>query len=142
MNKKLVVAIAIAMCVFASAFARPHCGHHGGFGHRPPPVMHHGYHHYHCSFWGHGGRNFWPGFVGGIVGGVVGNAIASPAPVVVASPTVVASPVVTTPVVTTPTYTTQQIWVPGAYVDQVQPNGTVIRVWQPGRYVTRQVLVQ
>ena len=142
MTKKIVVAVAIAMCVCASAFARPHGGHRGGY--RPAPVAHHGHAHYrhHGSMWGHGGRNFWPGFVGGVVGGVVGSTIASPAPVVVTSPTVVATPVVTTPVVTTPVYTTQQVWVPGAYVDQVQPNGTVVRVWQPGHYEQRSVLVQ
>ena len=51
--------------------------------------------------------------------------------------------VVTTPaVVTTPVYQTQNVWVEGRYVDQVQPNGTVLRVWQPGHYEQRQVLVQ
>ena len=94
------------MCVISiMCFARPGGGFHGGphhgggrsfgpgprFHHAPPPV-----HHYHHSgsFWGRGGRNFWPGFVGGIVGGAV-----------VSSPTVVTTPVVTAPVViTTPYY--------------------------------------
>lgn len=146
MTKKLIVVIAVALCACTSIFARPHGGHHSGYrgGYRFAPIRHHcPAHYYHRgSMWGHRGRNFWPGFVGGVVGGVVGSAIASPAPVVVTSPTVVTSPVVTTPVVTTPIYTTQQVWVPGGYVDQVQPNGTVVRVWRPGRYVTRQVLVQ
>ncbi|MGN0854067.1 MAG: hypothetical protein ACI4R9_00945 [Kiritimatiellia bacterium] len=106
-----------------------------GMGHRPspPPPRHHrpG-----DSFWGRGGRNFWPGFVGGVVGGIVYDSIA-PAPVVVASPTVVASPVVATPV-----YTMQNVWVEGRYVDQVQPNGTIVRVWQPGHYEQRPVVVQ
>ncbi len=126
-------------------------GHHGGPGrvshHRPAPMMHHRpapvVHHHHGG-WGHGGRNFWPGFVGGVVGGVLTDAIVGPrvitAPVVTTP--VVTTPVVTAPVVATPVYTTQQVWVPGAYVDQVQPNGAVIRIWQPGHYETRQVLVQ
>jgi hypothetical protein len=149
MTKKLTIAVAIVMCVGA-AFARPHGGPHGrfGMGHRPPPMMHHvPAHYHHHSVWGRGGSHFWPGFVGGVVGGIVGGAIA-PAPVVVASPTVVATPtvvstpVVAAPVVAAPTYTTQQVWVPGRFIDQVQPNGTVVRVWQPGHYITRQVLVQ
>ena len=49
------------------------------------------------------------------------------------------TPVVTAPVVSTPVYSTQNVWVEGRYVDQVQPNGTVLRVWQPGHYETRQV---
>ena len=31
----------------------------------------------------------------------------------------------------------RQVWVPGRYVDQIQPNGTVVRVWQPGHYEVR-----
>ena len=58
--------------------------------------------------------------------------VAAPAPVVVTTPAVV----------TTPVYQTQNVWVEGRYVDQVQPNGTVLRVWQPGHYEQRQVLVQ
>ncbi len=92
-------------------------------------------HHHHHSGWGRGGRYFWPGFVGGVVGGVLTDAIIGP--------TVVTAPVVTTaPVVATPVYTSQQVWIPGGYIDQIQPNGTVVRVWQPGHYETRQVLVQ
>ena len=142
MNKKMTIVVAIAMCV-CSVFARPHGGPGGfGGGHRPAPVMHHHapvYHHHH-SAWGRGGRYFWPGFVGGVIGGALTSSI-YPTTTVVTTP-VVTTPVVTTPVVSTPVYTTQQVWVPGGYVDQVQPNGTVVRVWQPGRYVTRQVLVQ
>ena len=149
MTKKLTIMVALAMCAVA-AFARPGFGGphggfggpRGGFGMRPAPMMHHRpapIHHH--SGWGRGGSHFWPGFVGGVVGGVLTSSIA-PAPVVVTTPTVVTSPVVTAPVVTTPVYTTQQVWVPGTYVDQIQPNGTVIRVWQPGHYESRQVLVQ
>ena len=98
--------------------------------HRPPPPMH--VHHGGWS-WGHAGRHFWPGFVGGVVGGVVADALIAPA--------VVANTIVTTPVVT-PVSTTQQVWVPGAYVDQLQPNGAMIRTWVPGHYETRQVLLQ
>ena len=103
--------------------------------HRPAPIMHH----HHHGGWGHGGRNFWPGFVGGVVGGVLTDAIIGPR--VITTP-VVTTPVYTTPVVATPVYTSQQIWIPGGYVDQMQPNGTVVRIWQPGHYETRQVLVQ
>jgi len=100
------------------------------------------HHHHHHSAWGRGGRHFWPGFVGGVVGGVVGGAlydtVVTPAPVVVTTPTVVT----TTPVVATTVSTVQNVWVEGRYVDQVQPNGTVIRVWQPGHYEQRTVVVQ
>ena len=154
MNKamKMMMTVGAVLCA-GVCMARPMGGPgpgrghgpviHGGFGHRPPPPMHHHSH----SVWGHGGRNFWPGFVGGVVGGLVYDAI-TPAPVVVSTPTVYASPTVATtpvvaaPVVTTPVYSTQNVWVEGRYVDQVQANGTVIRVWQPGHYEQRQVVVQ
>ena len=127
MAKKIVIAVIMAICACVSAFARPHGvtgGFHGGFGHRPPPVMHHGGYHHHGPFWGHGGRNFCPGFVGG-VSGVIGGALyggvyRSYSPTVVYPTTTVVSPVVTpAPVVvqqpvvvqTQPTYTTQQVWV-------------------------------
>ena len=150
MTKKLTIMVAIAMCAVA-AFARPGFGGpHGGFGgprggfhggYRPAPIMHHGgYHHHYYSTWGRGGSHFWPGFVGGVVGGVLTSSIA-PSPVVVTSP-VVTAPVVTTPVYSTPVYTTQQVWVPGRYIDQVQANGTIVRVWVAGHYESRQVLVQ
>ena len=138
-----------AVVLAGAVLAGPH-GHGprpgGHFGHRPPVV-----HHHHCG-WGHGGRNFWPGFVGGVVGGLVGSAVVSQ-PVVVTTPTVVTPPVVTTPVVVqqpvvtapvvaAPVTTVQNVWVEGRYVDQVQANGTVIRVWQPGHYEARTVTVQ
>lgn len=147
MNKKLLVLVAVA-AVSIGAFARPHGGgHHGGprGGHHSAPAMHHGgprhhgggHHHGHHGYsWGHGGRNFWPGFIGGAVGALVYDAVTTPSPVVVTTP------VVTTPVVTTPIVTTQNIWVEGRYVDQVQPNGVIIRVWQPGHYEQRTVYVQ
>lgn len=157
MNKmKMIVAIG-AVVMAGAVFARPF-GPGPGFHHHGPAPYHH---HHHGGFWGHGGRHFWPGFVGGVVGGIVGTAIAEPT-VVVASPTVVTTPVVTTPVVTTPVVTTpvvttpvvaqpvvaqpvqtvQNIWVEGRYIDQVQANGTVVRVWQPGHYEQRTVVVQ
>jgi len=166
MNKKTtaIVAISAIMCA-GSVFARGHGGPHGGFGRGPAPAIHH---HHGGSAWGRGGRNFWPGFVGGVVGGVLSGGIhrpppppryyystpvVTPAPVVVTTPVVaapvVATPVVTTPVVTpapvvapAPVYQTQNVWVEGRYVDQVQANGTTVRVWQPGHYEQRQVLVQ
>jgi hypothetical protein len=50
---------------------------------------------------------------------------------------------VTTPVVVTPqpVATVQSVWVEGRYVDQVQPNGTLLRVWQPGHYEQRTLVV-
>ena len=154
MNKKMTMVVALAAVMSCGVcLARPHGGpggfggprpamhHGGGFGHRPPPPPPRHHHGHHGSAWGRGGRNFWPGFVGGIIGGVVADAVVSPAPVVVHTP-VVTTPVVTTPVVTTPAYVTQRVWVDGRYVNQVQPNGTVIRVWEPGHYEDRQVLMQ
>ena len=150
MKTTMIVALAAVMCT-GMTYAKGH--HGGGFGgprpmmggrggFRPAPVHHHRHHH-HGSVWGRGGSNFWPGFVGGVIGGVLADAVVSPAPVVVTTPVVttpvVTTPVVTTPVVSTPVYSTQNVWVEGRYVDQVQPNGTVLRVWQPGHYETRQV---
>ena len=153
MNKKLILAFG-ALLAAGTLLAGPHGGprggfggHRGGFGRGPAPMMHHRpapMHHHHHSSWGRGGRHFWPGFVGGVVGGVLTDAIVGPRVIAtpVVSTAVVTTPVVTTPVVATPVYTTQQVWIPGTYVDQIQPNGTVIRVWQPGHYESRQVLVQ
>ena len=149
MNKAIKMTLVLGAVLCASVcMARPHGGPgpgrghgpvmRGGFGHRPAPAVRH--HHHHGGSWGHGGRNFWPGFVGGVVGGLVYDAI-TPAPVVVTTP-VVTTPVVAAPVVAAPVYTTQNVWVEGRYVDQVQPNGTVVRVWQPGHYEQRQVVVQ
>ncbi len=118
-----------------------------GHMHHPAPMHHH---HHHGSVWGRGGSNFWPGFIGGVVGGAIVNSrpVYTPAPVVVApSPVVVAptpvvtpAPVVVTPTpVVTPSVSVQNVWVEGAYVDQVQGNGTIMRVWQPGHYEQRQV---
>ena len=157
MKTTMVVALAAVMCT-GMTYAKGH--HGGGFGgprpmmggrggFRPAPIRHH----HHGSVWGRGGSNFWPGFVGGVIGGVLADAVVSPAPVVVTTPVVttpvvttpvvttpvVTTPVVTAPVVSTPVYSTQNVWVEGRYVDQVQPNGTVLRVWQPGHYETRQV---
>ena len=160
MNKKLILVFG-AILAAGTLMARPGFGgprggfggprggfgHHGGFGRGPAPMMHHRpapMHHHHHGGWGHGGRGFWPGFVGGVVGGVLTDAIIGPRVIttpIVTTP-VVTTPVVTTPVVTTPVYTTEQIWVPGTYVDQIQSNGTVVRVWQPGHYESRQILVQ
>ena len=151
MNKKLIVAIGMSALALG-AFAGPH-GHHGGGPgfHHGPAIHHHGGGHHHHSYWGRGGRGFWPGFVGGVVGGLVYDAL-TPAPVVVTAPSVVAAPAVvaaptvvapaTTVVQTAPTVQTQSVWVEGRYVDQVQPNGTVVRIWQPGHYEQRTVMVQ
>lgn len=147
MNRKMKKIAAIAVVAVLGAgvcHARPHGGGHRHGGPRPAPVVHrsapppaHHHHHGHSS-WGHGGRNFWPGFVGGVVGGLLVDSVVTPPPVVVAPAPVVVTP----PVVATPTYVTQNVWVEGRYIDQVQPNGIVVRVWQPGHYEQRQVLVQ
>lgn len=149
MKKIAVVAIAAVVCA-GTCVARPHGGPGGPRGGGPVRVVHGGgghHHHHHGSVWGRGGSHFWPSFVGGVVGGIVADTVLSPAPVVVApTPVVAPAPVVVTPapvvVQTTPVYTTQNIWVEGRYVDQVQSNGTVVRVWQPGHYEQRQVVVQ
>ena len=144
--KKLVITIAL---VVASTGAFAH-GWHGGYHHHG---WHGGYHHYHGGYWGRGGCNFWPGFVGGVVGGVVGTALArpyysetvvvEPATTVVTTPTVVQQPVVVQQqpvvvqqptVVQQPVVQRQPVWVEGRYVDQVQANGSTVRIWQPGHY--------
>ena len=108
--KKLVITIAL---VVASTGAFAH-GWHGGYHHHG---WHGGYHHYHGGYWGRGGCNFWPGFVGGVVGGVVG----TPSAVYADAPAV-------------PVVQRQPVWVEGRYVDQVQANGSTVRIWQPGHY--------
>ena len=139
MNKKLIVMLGVATLMVGGAFAH---GWHGGPRHHwaPRPVYHH-YHH-HGGYWGRGGCNFWPGFVGGVVGGAIGSAIIAPretvvvqpAPTVVTQPVVVQQPVVQQPVVV---QQPQQVWIDGRYVDQVQANGSTVRVWQPGHYEVR-----
>ena len=153
--KKIILAVA-CVALSAGAFARPFHGH-GGF-HHHAPIHHHWHHggHHHGGFWGRGGCHFWPGFVGGVVGGVVGSTIVhaayDPAPVVVTSPAVVQQPVVVQQqpvvvqqqpvVVQQPVVQPQNVWVEGRYVDQVQPNGSVVRTWSPGHYEARTVVVQ
>ena len=129
--KTVILVFTVAMCAGA-CFARPHGGHrhHGHHGH-------HGHHHHHHH---HRGSAFVGGVVGGIVGGIIHDAVV-PRPVVVANP----APVVVTPapVVVTqpaPVVQTTSVWVPGAYQDQVQANGTVVRVWVPGHYEQRTVV--
>ena len=140
--KKILIALSIA-AISAGAFAYPH---HGGFHHHPMP-----HHHHHYSYWGHGGRGFWPGFVGGVVGGAIVSSVVDTRPVVVTQPAVVAAPVVVQPqpvvvqqpqpvVVQQPQPVVQQVWVEGQYVDQVQPNGSTVRVWNPGHYEQRTVV--
>lgn len=105
-------------------------------------------------FWGKGGENFWPGFVGGAVAGsVVGAAITRDPPppkvhqrVIYTEPVVYVEPVVyTEPVVVVQpeaVVTVQTVWVPGRYEDRVQADGRVIRVWVPGHYEKQTVQVQ
>ncbi len=93
---------AIALTPTQSEARRHH--YHGGFrGH------HHYSHHHHHSFWGRGGRHFWPGFVGGIVGGTLLRGYTTP---IYTAPVVYSTPVVTTPTVQyvqqQPVYTTSR----------------------------------
>lgn len=147
MMKKVLTAVAVATMALG-VFAWPY---HRGFG--PGPRWYHGpHHHYHGGFWGPGGRNFWPGFIGGVVGGVVYDSVVRPYPyretvvvqpaaTVVTTPAVVTQPVVVQqPVVQQPVTTVQNVWVEGRYVDQVQANGSTVRVWQPGHYEQRTVV--
>jgi len=148
--KKLVIALA-AVTMSLGAFA------HGWHGCHP--------HYYHGGWWGRGGCNFWPGFVGGVVGGMIGTSltrpnyretvVVQPAPTVVTQPFVVQQPVVVQQpqpivvqqpavvqqaqpvVVQQPVAQTTTVWVEGRYVDQPQANGSVVRVWQPGHYEQR-----
>ncbi len=142
MNKKTIITLALATVIGAgTCFARPGNGgghrpapaprHHAG-GHRPPPPPRHHGGHRGGSVWGRGGRNFLPGFIGGLVGSTVANTIVRSDPVVVTPAPVVVTPA---PVTTTMVVTPQRVWVEGRYIDQIQPNGTIIRVWQPGHYV-------
>lgn len=142
MKKIMVLAVAVAMAF--GAFARPH----GGFGHRRGGFrsgpMHHGGYRHHGSWWGRGGRNFWPGFVGGMVGGYCYGGTTVVTPAVVTTPTVV-QPVATVPVgaaapITVPVSSQpsveayQNIWVPGALVPVTNPDGSISYVRQPGHY--------
>lgn len=152
MNKKLIIAVGLAV-LSAGVFAGPHRGGRGpGFHHRGGMRCAPRHHHHRPSAWGRAGRHFWPGFAGGVIGGIVGRSIVSPCyatTTVVASPAVVTTPAVVAPsvVVTTPAVVTQpsvatvgNVWVEGRYVDQVQSDGTVVRVWQPGHYEQRTVI--
>ncbi len=151
MNKKLIMTVGVAGLAIV-AFAKPQGGPGGGprpGGGSPRPVARpaFGGHHAppppparpHNSGWGRGGREFWPGFVGGVVGGLAAGAVTTPPRTVT---TVVTTPTIVTPVpvVVTPTPVVQNVWVEGRYVDQVQPNGTVLRVWQSGHYESRTVV--
>lgn len=150
-NRKTIFVALIAVVAAGTCMARP-----GGY-HRHRAPVHHGHHHHHRhhSGWGRGGRNFWPGFLGGVAAGIVADSVinrpttvitttpvmVAPTPVVTPAPVVVAqpAPVVVTPA---PVYQTQNVWVEGRYVDQVQPNGTMVRTWVPGHYEQRTVQVQ
>ena len=53
---------------------------------------------------------------------------------VVQQPVVVEQPAVQQQVVVEQPVQTQNVWVEGRYVDQMQADGTTVRVWQPGHY--------
>ena len=123
--------------------------------HGPGPIGGHYHHHHHHR----GGTAL--GIGAGILGaGLVASTIyeathprpvvVAPAPVITPAPVVVAQPavvapapvVVQQPVVAAPVTQVQNVWVEGRYIDQVQPNGTVVRTWSPGHYEQRTVVVQ
>ena len=142
---KRIIVFAMALVAASTLFARGHAPY------RPPHVsVHTSHHHHHGS-----GGAIAAGIVGGaLLGGLVASAVSTPAPVVVTpAPTVVTpapvvvapAPVVVAPapvVVQQPVYQTQNVWVEGRYVDQIQANGSVVRVWQPGHYEQRTIQVQ
>ena len=131
--KKVLVMGCVAICAMVGVAAPRHGG---PFRHRHAPI-----HHYSHSFWGRGGRNFWPGVIGGVVGGAIINNTYR-YPTVVTTP-IVTTPVVTTPIVTTPVVTTpvvQTVFVEGRYVDQVQANGSIVRTWVPGHFEQRTIV--
>ena len=145
---KKIIALAVALAVASTLFARPGPGGfrpgHGGFRPVPVPVGHHHHHHHH-----HSGGAIAAGVVGGaILGGLIASAVATPTTTVVTPAPVVVqpAPVVVQPapvvVAPQPVYQTQNVWVEGRYVDTVQPNGAVIRTWQPGHYEQRTVQIQ
>lgn len=144
--KKFAIALALALAFGGNVWAR----HYG----RPPVVHHyHHSHHHHSRGW-----DVAAGVIGaGIIGATLYDAVRpktvvvqQPAPVVVQQPVIVQQPAPVivqqpAPVVVhqpAPVYQTQNVWVEGQYVDQVQANGTVVRVWQPGHYEQRQVQVR
>ena len=122
------------------------------------PGRYHGHHHHH-----HGGTGLAIG--AGILGvGLLASAIydathpapppvvVTPTPVVPAAPVVVQQqPVVVQQpvavqqpvVVQTGHYETrtQNVWVEGRYVDQMNANGSAVRTWQPGHYEQQQTQV-
>ena len=59
-------------------------------------------HHHHHSYWGPGGRYFWPGFAGGLVGSMIYRPIPLPSPVIVPPPAVVPQSIVVTQPIAVP----------------------------------------
>ena len=76
------ILIALAVLAATMCTAAPYYHHrplhrapvvHRGPSLRPAHMPHHRYHN--DSWWGKGGRNFWPGFTGGLVGSLLTPAI-------------------------------------------------------------------
>jgi hypothetical protein len=163
MKKKAVVA-ALCLVACSIGWCGPHGhGGLGGPGRGPAP-MHFGGHHGGWGHGGRGfWPGFAGGIVGGVIGNAVFGSrpavVTVPAPQVIVTQPVVqpVQTVVTQPqqvIVQQPAQAVVQpasvaympaspyvpcprngsVWVPGHYVEQVQPNGTVLRIWQPGRY--------
>ena len=82
--KKLLIAftVLVAMtCVAASHHSRtPYRTPvvHRGPLLRPAPMPHYHNHWHNISWWGKGGRNFWPGFASGLIGSLLAPAIVAP----------------------------------------------------------------
>jgi len=159
-NKGMEKAMLLLGVVAVSASALAWCGPCGpGWGPPPPPC--------HGDWWGRGGCNFWPGFIGGVVGGLAFGSLTRPVyrdtvvvqqtPTVVTQPVVIQQPaVVTQPVVVQQPAAVQQptlvrqsaaltpsgqmVWVEGSYIEKVQSNGTTVRVWNPGHYEQRAIM--
>ena len=83
--KNIIKALVAAALIACTGLAY---GHH----------FHHGPHHYHYhSYWGPGGRYFWPGFAGGLVGSMLYRPLPPPPqPIVVAPQAVVPQQVIVT----------------------------------------------
>ena len=165
MNKKILIAFVVGIITTVS-FARPHGGPGPGGGYRPggpgPGYHHGGGHHHSDSFWGRGGRNFWPSFIGAAVGASLSSptryettrtVYVQPTTTVVQQPVIqpvvqptVVQPVVT-PVVNQPTTVVTPVITPVQPV--VQPTTTIVapvthyhtvaqtKVWVPGFWQER-----
>ena len=137
----LAMFTSLALCAFPGRF-------HGGFHH----------HHHHGTGFAIGAGILGAGLLAHAVYDATHPYYYGAAPVVVAptpvvtQPVVVQQPVIQQPVIQQPVVQqpvvqpqpvvrTQNVWVEGRYVDQVNAQGQTVRVWQPGHYEQVQVTV-